>query len=237
MSKRGEIAAVTRNQPARRVKRAESTIERAAVEIFHQPARRLKRAASTTEPNVTRRDFAVANITANNRQGTYTKPLTHSLFLSYAHITQFIKFAVSKSTQTENDFSSLVASNAELVKDIIAKGQLMQQKDAKYIESLQERYLLCNRYQELKTKIAQQQDEIESLKNRIGSMEPAPAFVEDLIEFEDLIELINTSGIICIQIQYDNLCRIIFLPGSNENRSLEVAEVNVEDDFENWLNK
>lgn len=110
--------------------------------------------------------------------------MTHSLFLLYAHIIHIIEFTESKSTQTENDFSSLVATNAELVKDIIAKGQLMQQKDAKYIESLQERYLLCNRRQELKTKIAQQQAEIEGLKIQIDSREPAPAVVADLIEFE-----------------------------------------------------
>lgn len=97
---------------------------------------------------------------------------------------KFIKFAVS--TQTENDFSSLVATNAKLVKGIIANGKLMQQNDAKYIENLQERYLLHNRHQELKMKFVQQQAEIENLKNRIDSMKPAPApaFVEDLIEFE-----------------------------------------------------
>lgn len=57
-----------RNQPARRVNRAESTIERVAA----QPARREKRTASTTASNVSRQDFAVANITSRNRQGTYT---------------------------------------------------------------------------------------------------------------------------------------------------------------------
>lgn len=91
---------------------------------------------------------------------------------------------MSKSTQTENDFSSIVATNAELVKDIIAKTQLMHQKDAKYIENLQERFLLGLRYQELHTKIAQQQTEIESLQSRVNSIEPAAAFVEDLIQLE-----------------------------------------------------
>lgn len=91
---------------------------------------------------------------------------------------------MSKSTQTGNDFSTLVATNAELAEEMIAKGQLMQQKGTKYIENLQERYLLSIRYQELKKINAQQQAEIESLKNQINSMEPAQPIVDDLIEFE-----------------------------------------------------
>lgn len=111
------------------------------------------------------------------------------IILSYSHI-NFFKFAVSKSTQTESDFSSLVATNAELVKLVIANGKLMEQKDAKYIHSLQERFLLDNQYQELIAKSAQQQVEIESLENRIDCMMPAPApipvVVDDLIAFEGI---------------------------------------------------
>lgn len=74
MPKRSENPAAKRNQPARRVKRAESTTERVVVEFLprNQPASRIKRAASTIESNVARRNFAVANITPCNRQGTYT---------------------------------------------------------------------------------------------------------------------------------------------------------------------
>lgn len=84
MHKRGETVAATRNQPARRVKRAMSTIERAAVENSprNQPARRIKRAASTTVPNVTRRDIAVADITPRYRQGTYHSQIA-TLFISF----------------------------------------------------------------------------------------------------------------------------------------------------------
>lgn len=89
-----------------------------------------------------------------------------------------------KSTQTENNFSSIVATNTELAKNIIAKTKLMEQKDSKYIDNLQERYLLSLRYHELVSKISQQQAEIERLQNQITSMEPAPAFVEDLIRLD-----------------------------------------------------
>lgn len=74
MPKQGKTVEATRNQPARRVKRAMSTIERPAVQNSprNQPARRINRLASTiVESIVTRREFAVANITPRNRQGRY----------------------------------------------------------------------------------------------------------------------------------------------------------------------
>lgn len=99
---------------------------------------------------------------------------------------QFIIYTVCKSTQTENNFSSIVVTNTELAKNIIAETQLMEQKDAKYIVNLQERFLLSLRYQELLSKSAEQQAEIERLQNQIKSMEPVPepAFVEDLIQLD-----------------------------------------------------
>lgn len=139
---------------------------------------------------------------------------------------------MSESTQTENDFSTLVATNAELVKDIIAKGQIMQRKDAKYIENLQERYLLTIRHEELRKKNGQQQAEIESLKNQIRQiMEPAPASVVDLIEFEG-----NPNRRKVFANNYFNFCRIMILPESNgSNESLEALDSDERDDLETWL--
>lgn len=85
MPKRCDVAAAVRNQPARRVKRAQSTIERIVVEspprnqparrvnrakstierVAAQPVRRKNRSASTIESN---EDFAVAN--PRRHQGT-----------------------------------------------------------------------------------------------------------------------------------------------------------------------
>lgn len=92
MSKRNETAAATRNQPARRAKRAITIIERAPVKISPRktPARCLKRAISTTEANVirrikcevsevstiesnvTHRNYAVPKINFRNCRGKYT---------------------------------------------------------------------------------------------------------------------------------------------------------------------
>lgn len=77
MPKQSKTAEMTRNQPARRVKRAMSTIERPAVvnSPRNQPARRMNRVASTiAESNVTCREFAVAR----NRKGTQYTPSTHT---------------------------------------------------------------------------------------------------------------------------------------------------------------
>lgn len=92
---------------------------------------------------------------------------------------------MSKSTQTNTDFSIIVATNAELARNAIQTGQLVQQKDSKYIESLEQRYLLCLRNDELKGKVAQLENENRRLQNQIdSSIKPPQELIGDLIEFE-----------------------------------------------------
>lgn len=103
-----------------------------AKESIHiQPAKRVKRAQSCMEraPKAAERVFNIAH--------------------------------VSSSTQTEN---CLVATNAELTRQLIAANSLLQQKDQKYIEMLQKFYLL-------KEKLL---DENRMLKERVQSLETEP---------------------------------------------------------------
>lgn len=110
-----------------------------------QPAKRTKRAFSTIERSTFRVD-----------------------------VLQPMKRLSSSSTQTD---CCLTVTNAQLTQELIAKNDLLQQKDQKYINMLERSYLQKERQL---SQIGDQKLEIAGLKQQLQLMQAAP-----LIEFEN----------------------------------------------------
>lgn len=124
-----KFAAKENIQPAKRTRRAFSTIER----IVHTESPQMKRTKSPQTVQV-----------------------------------KNVSFVQNIQTQTE---CCLEATNAKLVEQLIAKNNLLQLKDQKYIQMLQRFYLVK---EQLTAEIQQKTVEINGLNERIRLMENEP---------------------------------------------------------------
>lgn len=105
---------------------------------------------------------------------------------------------VSTSTQTEN---CLVATNAELTRQLIAANNLLHQKDKKYIEMLEKFYLL-------KEKLM---DENRLLKERIQSLE-----IEPLVQ-------VAVNGKLNFHIDFFGDSNLVFVPSQSLKTTICIA--------------
>lgn len=143
-----------------------------------QPAKRTGRAISTIErckePEKKNREHQPAKRT---RRAIST--IERSTFRVNSNV-QPIKRKSSSSTQTD---CCLTATNAQLTQELIAMKNIIQQKDQRYIDILEQSYLQKERFE---SRIRDQQSEIAELTQQIQLIRNAP-----LVELENNGEMMQ----------------------------------------------